>query len=357
MSSISFYARGDETSAKNPSINVENLTKQPTVLLTFNSSGPSGDIILEYNAGKVDPDTTVTINGAAYNFKVEMTGILPLSNGKVPDPLEGHQIAVISVVIKGVTERFFFVTDGNGTQTLMNQFGNGAVPLKNVNFAPPPIHVCFCAGTDILTPHGCRKVETLKAGDLVLTETGEAKPILWIASSTVSFDDMLRAPESRPIRIPAGTIAPGVPNADLQVSGRHRIVIENAEAMLLFGEARVLVAAKDLVGTVAERVMPLGDVSYYHLLLDGHHMVVSNGMVTESFQLAQRSFDGLSSAAQSSLLAALSGDALVACFAREDAMPSLKAHEAGVLAHRIFGEPVESATGARAGYTEAALVA
>ncbi len=95
MTTLSFYARGDASTANNPSLNVESKTQQPTVLITFNS-GASGDIILD-GSGGVDPDTTVTIDGTTYDFTLEMTGDLPLNNGKVPDALEGKQVTVISV--------------------------------------------------------------------------------------------------------------------------------------------------------------------------------------------------------------------------------------------------------------------
>lgn len=102
MSTLSFYARGDGSSANNAALNVENPSQQPTVLITFDS-GTSGDLVLEYNGGAVDPDTTVIINGISYNFNVELTGTLPLGNSKTPDPLEGKTITVISAVINGST--------------------------------------------------------------------------------------------------------------------------------------------------------------------------------------------------------------------------------------------------------------
>ncbi len=335
MTTISFYARGDGSSANNAALNVENTNKQPTVLLTFDS-GPSGDIVLGYNGGAADPDTSVIINGISYNFKLELTGGLPTGNNKTPDPLEGKAVTVISVIINGSTERFFFVNDGSGTLALMNQFGNGAIALTNANFAPPDVFICFCGGTDILTPAGYRKVETLQIGDLVLKDQGEAKPILWIGCTDVSIAEMRRTPERRPIRIAAHAIERGVPSSDLYVSAQHRIVLDSWATEFLFGEEDVMVAAKHLVGIMAETVMPTAAVTYYHLLLEDHDMVISNGLASESLQPSFRFFAGLSPDTQRSLSDALPDGDLLKYFRRPDAMLTLKAREAKVLALQIL---------------------
>ncbi len=335
MTTLSFYARGDGSTANNAALNVDSKSQQPTVQITFNS-GASGDIILDANGGGVDPDTTVTIGGTTYNFTLEQTGDLPLNNGKVPDVLEGKQITVISVVISGKTERFFFVTDGTGTYALMEQFGNGAIPLDNTDTSPTTVYICFCGGTDILTPSGYQKVEELRAGDLVLTDSGDAVPILWMGQSTASHEDMRRDPTHRPIRIPAHSINVGVPYSDLYVSAHHRVVLEDVWTELYFGEAHVLVPASHLVGTIAESIMPEAAVAYFHILLADHEIVLANGLRTESFQPSARSYAGIVEEMRRSLSEALPQNVLQSYFRRPDALITLKKHEACVLTERMF---------------------
>ncbi len=339
---MSFYARGDGSSANNAALNVDSKAQQPTVQITFEAS-PGGDIVLERNGGAPDPDTTVLINGIRYNFTVELTGGLPASNGKVPIPLEGKEITVISTVINGRTERFFFVNDGTGSISMMNQIGNGAIPLTNANFAPDPVHVCFCAGTVILTPSGYCKIEDLALGDSVVTARGEVKPILWIGRTDVSVEEMQNDPSRRPVRIKANAISPAVPFADIYLSAQHRIVIEDPMAALLFSDYRVMVRATHLVGSTAEAVMPQSPVSYFHMLLDEHDMVIANGLETESFQPSLRNHLGLPSSMKNSFIAHVPQDHLHRLFQRPDAMSTLRAHEVDVLIACMFAKRSRSA--------------
>lgn len=336
MTTLSFFARGDASNANNAALNIQNQSQQPTVMITF-QSGATGDIILD-GGGVIDPNTTVLIDGVSYDFILEQTGFLPLNNGKVPDVLEGSQITVISVIIDGNYERFFFVTDGSGSMALMNQFGNGAVALTLTDTSPPQVFICFCENTDILTPTGYKKVETLKSGDFVSTNSGDAVPILWIGHSAATLEEMRRDPTRRPVRIAANSFAPGIPHADLSVSAQHRVVLEGVWSEHYFGEPRVMVRAKHLVGTAAEWVMPDNDVAYFHILLDRHDVLITNGLMTESFQLSLRSFDGMSVQMRGSLSDAVPPKRLQAFFIRPDAMHTLKAYESTVLIAKLLCE-------------------
>jgi hypothetical protein len=331
MAQISFFARGDGSSANNANLNIENTNTQPTVLLTFDS-GATGDLIFESNGGSPDPDTTVVINGTEYNFTVELVGVLPIGHGKVPDPLEGKTVAIISVVINGQTERFFFVTDGSGTQVLMDEFGGGAVTLGSVIITPPPF--CFCAGTSIATPSGLRNVERLRAGDLVLTSEGCARQVIWVGSTRISAEALLQQPHLRPILIRAGSFGFGAPTADLYVSPQHRLVVRHSFCELLFAEEEVLVAAKFLVGSLAEVAEVAGDVEYVHVLLQDHEILLGNGLASESFQPTRRMIDVMGSPARARLEAVidtLDQDLLH----RKDSLRSLRHHEAMVLMNAI----------------------
>jgi hypothetical protein len=137
----------------------------------------------------------------------------------------------------------------------------------------------------IATPAGERAVETLAAGDLVLTAEGVAKPVRWLGSSTKSriFSDPT---STLPIRIKAGALGENLPTRDLLVSPGHAVLIEG-----------VLVHASALVNgisVVRETATPTV-FTYYHVELDSHEVLVAEGVGAESFLIGvdDMSFDNL----------------------------------------------------------------
>ena len=48
---------------------------------------------------------------------------------------------------------------------------------------------CFLRGTMIRTPSGEQEISTLQSGDLVVTHSGQAKPIRWIGRRSLRRDN------------------------------------------------------------------------------------------------------------------------------------------------------------------------
>jgi len=134
---------------------------------------------------------------------------------------------------------------------------------------------CFVAGTRIRTPRGDVRVEDLCPGDMVETLDDGPQPLRWSGRRRVAARGALA-----PVRIRPGTF--GAHRA-LMLSPQHRILFRDVQAEMLFGEADVLVAAKDLVDGDAVTVIEGGTVEYVHLLFDRHQVVFSEGIATESY--------------------------------------------------------------------------
>src|SRR5688572_12435163 len=86
---------------------------------------------------------------------------------------------------------------------------------------------CFLAGTSIWTPSGEREISTLAVGDLVITHSGQEKPIQWIGRRSVQRES--GKPWSRdvaPIRILRSALAEGVPHRDLYISPGHALYLD-----------------------------------------------------------------------------------------------------------------------------------
>lgn len=134
---------------------------------------------------------------------------------------------------------------------------------------------CFVAGTRIATPEGEVPVEALRTGDLVNTRDDGPQPVRWIGRRQMRAEG-----DMAPVWIRANAFGR---HGSIMVSPLHRILVANAHAELFFGEAEVLIAARDLVDGTDVKSCPGGVVDYVHLLFDRHQVLWSNGLLSESF--------------------------------------------------------------------------
>lgn len=142
---------------------------------------------------------------------------------------------------------------------------------------------CFCPGTFLETPDGPRAIESLQAGDLVLTRDRGAQEIRWIGERVVPAEVLATSPALGPVLIEKGALSENSPVHDLLVSPQHRILLRSrvVQRMLNTGEVLVPAAALTAVSGIS-RVSMNATVRYYHVLFDHHEVVLANGAETES---------------------------------------------------------------------------
>jgi hypothetical protein len=147
---------------------------------------------------------------------------------------------------------------------------------------------CFRAGTRILTNRGEVAVEELLVGDLVQTMLGEAgqgeaaldktglgdtgAPIIWIGQREV---DCARHPKPKqvwPVRVAAGAFGPGRPHTDLFLSPNHAVYVNE-----------VLIPIRHLIDGSTITQVPVDRVTYYHIELPQHDVVLAQGLPAESY--------------------------------------------------------------------------
>ena len=144
---------------------------------------------------------------------------------------------------------------------------------------------CFTAGALIETPEGPRPIEALEAGDLVLTRDNGPRPVRWIARRHLDANALRAAPHLRPILFEAGSLAPGVPARRTRLSPQHRVLMTGPQAELHFEDSEVFAKAKHLTGRGGVgRDDHSRSVTYVHLLLDRHEVLMADGMWSESFR-------------------------------------------------------------------------
>jgi hypothetical protein len=136
--------------------------------------------------------------------------------------------------------------------------------------------VCFAAGTRILTPTGERMVESLQEGDIVFTLSGEqliAQPVKWIGHRRIDLTAHPRPETAAPVLIQRGAFADNMPHTDLLVSPDHAIFVDGK-----------LICARQLInGTTIRQKMESKSVAYFHVELDTHAILLSEGLPTESY--------------------------------------------------------------------------
>lgn len=135
--------------------------------------------------------------------------------------------------------------------------------------------ICFATGTRIATARGEVAVEDLRVGELMVTAHGGAalQPVVWLGHTRTNVARHPDRAKVAPVLIKAGALADGVPHRDLRVSPDH--------AMFLDGH---LVPAKQLVnGTSIVQELWCPEVTYWHVELPAHGLLVSEGAVSESY--------------------------------------------------------------------------
>lgn len=182
---------------------------------------------------------------------------------------------------------------------------------------------CFAAGTQIKTARGNTAIENIRLGQLVWTRDAGPQPVRWIGSTRTAGTGAMA-----PVVIEAGALGNF---RDLVVSQQHRIWIESAAAELHFGQASVLVPAKHLCGLPGISLRPQTEVHYFHVMFDAHRILRSNGILTESFFLADQSLSGLDAGPRAELAALFPDLAAGYSSFGATAAPTLNAHEAAML--------------------------
>ena len=137
--------------------------------------------------------------------------------------------------------------------------------------------VCFAEGTRVVTPNGEDAVENLRAGDMVLAMRGGQaafEPLRWVGFMDVAVPrDPAMAAKTAPVLIKAGALAPGMPARDLRVSPDHAMEVDGH-----------LIPAKHLVNGVSIiQEVWCKRVRYFHLELEAHGLLLSEGTWSESY--------------------------------------------------------------------------
>lgn len=196
-----------------------------------------------------------TINGFAVGDQISLIGVgatgVSYTDGDLRLQIIGSQ-STFDLAITGTHSLSDFLISAVGTET-------------NISLA------CFAAGTRLATTRGMIAVETLRIGDAMVLARHDALPVVWLGHREV---DCRRHPEPHkvwPVRIVAGAFAPDVPRRDLYLSPDHAV----------FGHG-VLIPVKYLVNGTTITQVPMDRVTYFHVELPRHDVLLAEGLSVES---------------------------------------------------------------------------
>ena len=162
---------------------------------------------------------------------------------------------------------------GSATLDLPGPFTLASFDVTNVTAgADVTVIPCFCAGTHIATPRGEIRVEALCECDLVVLAQGRMAPIIWIGRRHIDCRRHAHAADILPVRVRAGAFGDGLPVRDLLLSPDHAVFVDGA-----------LVPVRHLINGCAVVQEQVAQVTYYHVELATHDVILAEGLPCESY--------------------------------------------------------------------------
>jgi glycosyltransferase involved in cell wall biosynthesis len=243
------------------------------------SSGPYDYTLYTFTAATTGTFTATVETTATQNTSWFLNGTFSPSNTTIPTTSISNFIA--GLYSGGTASGGEFIDNFTGlnftagdTYSILLAYNSSSTSLaSNYNISMTEGVACYRAGTRILTPSGEVPIEALASGDLVVTRSGEAKPIKWIGRRSYSGRFIAGNDDALPIRFAAGSLADGSPTRDLDVSPKHAMFIDD-----------VLIPAEMLVNNSSiYQLADVESVDYFHLELEVHDVIFAEGAMSETF--------------------------------------------------------------------------
>ncbi len=179
-----------------------------------------------------------------------------------------------------------------GELTFYNKAGTRPLGSSGMDAAAAQME-CFAAGTRVLTERGEVAVEAIAVGERVRVLLGDGlggdgragdgragdgragdgrAAVVWVGRREV---DCARHPQPRkvwPVRVTAGAFGPGAPHRDLWLSPDHAVFV-----------ADVLIPVKHLINGSSIVQVPVDNVTYHHIELAAHDVLLAEGLPVESY--------------------------------------------------------------------------
>ncbi|HKM61185.1 MAG TPA: Hint domain-containing protein, partial [Acidisphaera sp.] len=132
---------------------------------------------------------------------------------------------------------------------------------------------CFAAGTRIATERGEVAVEAIRVGERVRVLLGDGlAEVIWVGRRAVDCARHAQPRKVWPVRVAAGAFGEGRPHADVWLSPDHAVYVNE-----------VLIPVKHLINGSTIAQVAVARVTYHHLELAAHDVLLAEGLPAESF--------------------------------------------------------------------------
>jgi hypothetical protein len=175
----------------------------------------------------------------------------------------------ITYDVPGAAETF--ITGINSNEQIVGYYYPGTSVRVQHGFVTQI--ACFAAGTHIHTSQGAIPVESLCEGTVLPTYfSTEGASINWIGYRRVSCRQHPNPEVVWPVRVAAGAFGNNLPLRDLWLSPDHAVFVDD-----------VLIPVKHLVNGMTITQEARDEVTYYHIELDNHDVLLAEGLPCESY--------------------------------------------------------------------------
>ena len=151
--------------------------------------------------------------------------------------------------------------------------------FQTLRFDDQTVAVCFTTGTRLRTARGEVAVEDLRVGDAAVTASGALRPVVWIGHRDLDAGTRRLPAPQQPVRVRAGAFGGGLPTRDLRLSPGHPVLV-GADAN---GAGGHLVPVMCLINGTTIAREPVSSVTYWHVELDAHDILLAEGLAAESY--------------------------------------------------------------------------
>ena len=235
-------------------------------------SGLSANVAFDTNYGELLLDVASTFTGTLSGFSNTDTIVMPTVGNAAFATLDGNVLnltnggggVVQSITLNTNTENYhsaiFSVTENAGDS-------QATVKVSEVQAA-----ACYAAGTRIRTRTGEVAVEQLLPGDMVHAHFAGTTPVVWIGHRHVNCRRHPDPAKIWPVRVSAHAFGPRMPARDLVLSPDHAVFVDD-----------VLIPIKHLINGKTIVQQKVDTITYYHVELGEHDILLAEGMPAESY--------------------------------------------------------------------------